>query len=148
MESGKIPDNAITASSIYPHAQYNPSYARLKKASSSCSWTPTGQGRVGSWLQVDLGKLTTVTGIATQGTCYGANEWTTSYSISYSTEGNTWSFYVQSGNVVKVFQANADKNSIVTHSFKNPIHARYMRVLPKSWSSYPTMRLEYYGCPY
>ncbi|CAB3987650.1 Hypothetical predicted protein [Paramuricea clavata] len=144
MRSGKIPDDAITASSTYS-GSYKPSYARLTKVGSSCSWTPTAAGRIGSWLQVDLGQLSTVTGIATQGTCYSSTEWATSYSVSYSNEPNSWTLYEESGNV-KVFQANTDRSSIVTHSFKSPIRARYIRVLPKSWSNYPTMRLELYGC--
>jgi hypothetical protein len=97
MSSGKIPDNAITASSTYSNS-YKPSYARLKKTGSSCSWAPTSAGRTGSWLQVDLGQLTTVTGIATQGTCY-SGEWAKSYSVSYSNEPNSWTLYEESGNV-------------------------------------------------
>jgi hypothetical protein len=53
---------------------------------------------VGSWLQVDLGQLTTVTGIANQGTCY-SSEWAKSYSVSYSNEPNSWTPYEESGNV-------------------------------------------------
>ncbi|CAB4000721.1 Hypothetical predicted protein [Paramuricea clavata] len=124
MRSGKIPDGAITASSTYSSG-YKPSFGRLTR--------------------VDLGQLTTVTGIATQGTCYNLNEWAKSYSVSYGTEPNSWTPYKESRNV-KVFQANTDRGSIVTHSFKPPIRARYIRVLPKSWSSYPTMRVEFYGC--
>ncbi|CAB3996525.1 EGF-like repeat and discoidin I-like domain-containing 3 [Paramuricea clavata] len=98
MTSGKIPDNAITASSYYGKYNY-PYYARLTKTGSLCSWTPTAAGRVGSWLQVDLGQLTTVTGIATQGTCYNYNNWAKSYSVSYSNEPNSWTLYEESGNV-------------------------------------------------
>jgi hypothetical protein len=92
MTSGKIPDNAITASSTYS-SQYKPSYARLKKVGSSCSWTSTAAGKIGSWLQVDLGQLSTVTGIATQGTCYTPTEWAKSYSVSYSNGPNSWTLY-------------------------------------------------------
>ncbi|CAB4037040.1 Hypothetical predicted protein, partial [Paramuricea clavata] len=99
MTSGKIPDDAITASSTSYASNYKPSYARLAKAGSSCSWTPTTAKRIGSWLQVDLGQLTTVTGIATQGTCYNKNEWAKSYSVSYSNEPNSWTSYEESGNV-------------------------------------------------
>ncbi|CAB4043542.1 Hypothetical predicted protein [Paramuricea clavata] len=145
MRSGKIPDDAVTASSTISSG-YKPSYARLTRVGSSCSWAPPAAGRIGSWLQVDLGKVTTVTGIATQGSC-DSKEWVKSYSVSYSNEHNSWTPYEESGNV-KVFQANTDASSIVTHSFKSPIRARYIRVLPQSWNSYPTMRLELYGCRY
>ena len=98
MTSGKIPDDAITASSTY-NGGFKPSYARLKRVGSGCSWEPTKAGRIGSWLQVDLGQLTTVTEIATQGTCYDYIEWAKSYSVSYGTEPNSWTPYEESGNV-------------------------------------------------
>ncbi|XP_028412152.1 lactadherin-like [Dendronephthya gigantea] len=144
MQSGKIPDSAITASSTYS-TSYHPNFARLKKSGGACCWAPTAAGRVGSWLQVDLGQKTAVTGFATQGECYGSQEWAISYSIAYSNNGNNWTDYKESG-TVKVFLGNKDKNSIVTNTFKTGIKARYIRVVPKSWSNYPTMRLELYGC--
>jgi hypothetical protein len=98
MSDGKIPDDAITASSTYP-SRYEPYYARLRNVASKCSWEPTEAGRVGSWLQVDLGQFTTVTGIATQGTCYDLIEWAKSYSVSYGTEPDSWTPYEESGNV-------------------------------------------------
>ncbi|XP_028416219.1 lactadherin-like [Dendronephthya gigantea] len=144
MQSGKIPDSAITASSTFGSSYY-PYFARLNKTGSSCCWAPTAAGRVGSWLQVDLGQNTTVIGFSTQGTCYSHVEWAISYSISYSNNGGTWTLYEESG-TAKVFQGNQDQNSIVNHTFKTGIKARYIRVLPKSWKNYPTMRLELYGC--
>ncbi|XP_028416222.1 lactadherin-like [Dendronephthya gigantea] len=146
MQIGKIPNTAITASSTFGNLEYyNPYFARLNKTGSSCCWAPTAEGRVGSWLQVDLGKKTAVTGFATQGTCYRGHQWAISYSIAYSNNGNNWTAYIETG-TVKVFQGNKDQNSIVTHTFKNEIVARYIRVLPKSWKDYPSMRLELYGC--
>ena len=96
MQSGKILDSAITASSVYG-SRYKPYFGRLKKSANLCSWTPTEAGRVGSWLQVDLGRKTTITGLATQGSCYGG-EWPTSYSLSYSNDGFNWTDYEESGN--------------------------------------------------
>jgi hypothetical protein len=96
LESGEIPNGAITASSTYS-SQYHPNDARLKKAGSSCSWGP--KVLIGSWLQVDLGRQSIVTGIATQGTCFSPPEWVKSYSISYSTDGTNWSYYKESGNI-------------------------------------------------
>ena len=99
MTSGKIPDDAITASSYYS-SDYKPSDGRLKRVGSyNCSWTSTKAGKIGSWLQVDLGQLTTVTGIATQGTCRDQDFWVKSYSVSYSNESNSWTPYEESGNV-------------------------------------------------
>ncbi len=95
MQSGKIPNNAITASSFYD-GTYKPWYGRLNTNTGHCSWTTTEAGRSNSWFQVDLGQLTSVTGIATQGSCK-VNEWTKSYSVSYSTDGKKWRDYQESG---------------------------------------------------
>ena len=96
MESGKIPDNAITASSIYNNL-YKPAYGRLNRDIGMCAWTSTAGGRSNSWFQVDLGQLAAVTGIATQGRCKVSDEWTTSYTVSYSTDGKKWIYYQESG---------------------------------------------------
>ncbi|XP_028410637.1 lactadherin-like [Dendronephthya gigantea] len=145
MESEKIPDGKITASSYYDE-RYLPHYARLRRVGKNCSWEPPYNFNSATWVQVDLGKLAIVTGIATQGNCYTSpTEWAKSYSVSYSKDGNNWKYFEESGGV-KVFQANRDKHTIVTNVFKNATQARYLRIWPKTWSYYPALRLEYYGC--
>ncbi len=96
MESGKIPDNAITASSFYNN-NYKPAYGRLNKDIGTCAWTTAAGRKSNSWFQVDLGQLATVTGIATQGSCKAGAEWTTSYTVSYGTSGKKWIYYQESG---------------------------------------------------
>lgn len=46
----------------------------------------------------------------------------------------------------KVFTGNSDQYSVVTHSLKNPIITRYLRVKPKTWYGYISLRAEFYGC--
>ena len=96
MESGKIPDNAITASSFY-NSNYKPAYGRLNRVIGTCAWTSTTRGRTNSWFEVDLGQLAAVKGIATQGSCKAYAEWTTSYTVSYGTNGKKWIYYQESG---------------------------------------------------
>lgn len=96
MQSGKIPDNAITASSFYDHS-YKPGNGRLNVNKGMCSWTTTEKERSNSWFQVDLGRLAIVTGIATQGSCRASAEWTKSFSISYSNDAKKWTDYKESG---------------------------------------------------
>ena len=103
MESGKIPDNAITASSSYS-SSHKPAYGRLNRVLGSCAWTTTSGGKSNSWFQVDLGEFATVTGIATQGSCKASAEWTTSYTVSYRTNGENWTAYKESGENTKVSQ--------------------------------------------
>ena len=60
MQSGKIPDSAITGSSVY-NSRHQPYSGRLNRAGSFCSLGPSRAGKDGSWLQIDLGEITTVT---------------------------------------------------------------------------------------
>ena len=65
-----------------------------------------GSGKVGSWcakrndvnqwLQIDLGSLTTVTKVATQGR-QDSSQWVMSYSLSYSLTGSYWVQYTVRG---------------------------------------------------
>ena len=50
------------------------------------------------WIQVDLGFLTMVTGVATQGCCdVRYPQWVRSYMISYSTDAQYWKFCEEFG---------------------------------------------------
>ncbi|KAK3717343.1 hypothetical protein QZH41_011575 [Actinostola sp. cb2023] len=144
MQSKAIPDSRITALSMYNH-NYAPSQGRLHYKS------PKGQGRSGSWsaktnqagqwIQVDLGKVTKVSGIATQGR-YDADQWVTGYTLQYSIDGKVFMDY-KAG---KVLAGNKDRNTVVMHDFHTPIITRYIRVVVKSWTSHISMRMELYGC--
>ena len=95
MESGKILDSAITASTYYNN-QLGPANARLNLNRGWCAWTTTDAGEQSGWIQVDLGYIIWVTGVATQGRCVW-QQWVTSYKVSYSTDGQNWEFYDESG---------------------------------------------------
>ena len=55
---------------------------------------------VNQWLQVDLGKLSKITAVATQGRA-DANQWVKSYTLEYSLYGIAFAAYKEN-NVVKV----------------------------------------------
>ena len=95
MESGKISDAQITASSTFSSG-YLPQNARLNKHLNSCAWTTKSGGKVGSWHQVDFWYITRVTGVATQGNCVNS-ERVKSYMISYSENNTKWTQYRESG---------------------------------------------------
>lgn len=102
------------------------------------------------WIQVDLGKVTTVTGIATQGASDGMkiNAWVSRYNIQYSNDGKTFHKYsAYTNKFAQKFSGNKDTSSIVRNNFPRPIHARYIRVIPRWWRKGIVMRLELYGCP-
>ncbi len=98
MESGKILDSAITASSTYNH-EFHPADARLNMVDRrQCCWTPVDSDRRTAWLRVDLDNIFSMTGIATQGRCNWP-QWVTSYTVSYSTDTENWQSYMESGSI-------------------------------------------------
>ncbi|KAK3734386.1 hypothetical protein QZH41_006205 [Actinostola sp. cb2023] len=123
MQSRAIPDARITASSMWD-GNHAPAQGRLNykpPRGHSGSWS-SKHNRVGQWIQVDLNRVTKVTGIATQGRT-NANQWVTKYKLQYSLDGKTFNNY-EGG---KVFTANKDRNSVVKHDLHNPIIARRRR---------------------
>lgn len=67
-------------------------YFTLKQFSVSCAgaggWSPLVSDRY-QWLEVDLGRRTQITAIATQGR-YGSSDWLTSYMLMFSDTGHNW----------------------------------------------------------
>ena len=97
IEDGRIQESAMTASSIANNSHAT-DRARLNlvaasgKAGAWCAKV----NNVNQWLQIDLGTLTTVTKVATQGRQDNSN-WITSYSLSYSLAGSFWAQYTVQG---------------------------------------------------
>jgi len=57
---------------------------------SGFGWSPLAQ-QVGEWMVIDLGTLTNVTGVVTQGRNNSQhNQWVTSYTVDYSLDDGTW----------------------------------------------------------
>ncbi|XP_022790788.1 protein sidekick-2-like, partial [Stylophora pistillata] len=147
MENGYILDSQITASSELNsvHAAH---YGRLN--------FPEGGGICGCWValhkdphqwyQVDFVRMVSLGKLATQGrdsTRYLM--WVTSYSLSYSLNGIDFALYEPDGSP-RVFNANVDYNTTVYHTINPIIFTRYIRVLPKTWHHYVSMRVEFYEC--
>ncbi|XP_015756081.1 PREDICTED: uncharacterized protein LOC107335265 [Acropora digitifera] len=145
MQSGGIRNTAITSSSRWDN-KHGPYLARLhnkRKGSYMGSWTARMQNAY-QWLQIDLKKSHKVVRISTQGSS-SDNRWVTSYYLLYSQYGVYFAYYYQR-NVKRVFQANRDRNTIVSHPLIPPIRGRIVRIHMRSWYRYISMRLELYGC--
>lgn len=99
LENSQIPDSAMVASSEY-NLYYGAERARLREVTEGNyigGWSPKA-ANTGEWIQIDLGKNTKVTRIATQGS-YSVNWWITSYSLSFKVHGGSYESY----NNVQVF---------------------------------------------
>ncbi|XP_019636532.1 PREDICTED: uncharacterized protein LOC109479099, partial [Branchiostoma belcheri] len=146
MESGAIPDDSITASSVLTYVQ--PYFGRLKGTAGVGGWASAGQDRT-QWLQVDLGVIKRVTGIVTQGAFQPVHDqysWVTSYKLQYSGDGTFWTTYANSDGSDKVFTGNTDEKNPVTNLLDNPVDARYVQFYPQRWHHRIAMRVEILGC--
>ncbi|XP_073254002.1 retinoschisin-like [Porites lutea] len=140
MESGKIKNQSITASSYYP--QYPPWAARLRSGIAK-GWYAFPYDPL-PWIQVDLGKQTWLKGVATQGKMFSM--YVTSYKLAYSQDQVTWFYYRGDSDNDKVLNGNKDPYRVVTNSLPRPIHTRFVRLYPLSWNDALVMKLELYGC--
>ena len=108
MESGHLPDSVISASTSY-NAACIPQFSRLNKIPASgkagawCAKSNDGN----QWLQISFGRQTTATKVATQGR-YDADQWVTSYSLSYSVDGAHWAWYRLSDGHIKVWLTRSE----------------------------------------
>ena len=102
MESGHLPDSALSASTSHS-GNHIPQFSRLNKipaSGKSGAWC-TKTNNVNEWLQVYFGRETTVTKVASQGR-YDGDAKVTSYSLSYSVDGAHWAEYRLSDGHIKV----------------------------------------------
>ncbi|CAB3983146.1 EGF-like repeat and discoidin I-like domain-containing 3, partial [Paramuricea clavata] len=96
------------------------------------------------WLQVNFVLQATVTEILTQGRS-NADQWVTSYTVSYSNDGLNFFAYRVNG-VVKVFLGNRDRSTVVRQSVSPVIVTKYIRIHPKQWHGHISMRVGFRGC--
>ena len=98
IESGNISDVAMMSSTVM-NASSLPHFGRLRNQLGDCACIPaTTADSNSSWLQVDLGSLTKVSAVATQGSC-SSDQWTKTYVITYSENGEDWKHYRELGTI-------------------------------------------------
>ncbi|XP_038067282.1 probable carboxypeptidase X1 [Patiria miniata] len=141
MESGVIPDSALSTSSVG-----NPGYGKeMARLNSHAAWCTRGDIDLNAWIRVDLPDSVTVTGLITQGRDYSST-YTTSFSVQYG-NGTNWSEVVGKDGSPIVFQANSDCCTPVTVYFPSPLQLRSFRILPVDWvTTSICIRFELLGC--
>ena len=95
LEDKRIPDSSFTASGSYDN-RHRPSLARLNLLSDGKhvgAWCPKRKS-TNQWLRIDLGEITAVTKVATQGR-YNSEDRVKTYKLSYSVDGIHWTWYKQ-----------------------------------------------------
>ncbi|KAK3727870.1 hypothetical protein QZH41_010595 [Actinostola sp. cb2023] len=148
LEDRRIPDNQLSASSHWnDHVASN---ARLNNKFKTVDLKPvwggwcTDKKNKHQYLQIDLGHVRAVSGVATQG--YLGDNYVKNYKMNYSLDGQEWKGYTQNG-ASKTFSGNWDNETVIRNYFTR-IFARFIRVNPVSWNPMGSicMRLEIYEC--
>ena len=93
METGKIPDNKISAKTEGSNSTAKNGRLHYTSGSSWCASTNTDQ-----YLQLDLGTTYVICAVATQGNSK-AEQWVVTYQLQSSTDGTTWTDYKEGGQV-------------------------------------------------
>ncbi|KAK1892001.1 Discoidin domain containing receptor 2 [Dissostichus eleginoides] len=147
MEDGRITDHDITASSQW-YETTGPQYARMNREEGDGAWCPEDNPSDPQYLQVDLGKLTFLTVVGTQGRYarYSGNEFARAYRLNYSRDGLLWkSWRNRLGNMV--MEGNKNAYTSLINDLHPPIITRYVRLIPvPKLSTTVCMRVELYGC--
>ncbi|XP_073318529.1 neuropilin-2a [Pagrus major] len=145
MESGKISDDQISASTTFYDNRWLPRQARLNNDDNA--WTPSEDSNK-EYIQVDLHFLKVLTGIATQGAVSKETQksyYVTTFKLEVSTNGEDWMVY-RHGKNHKIFHANTDPAEVVLNRVPQPVLARFVRIRPQTWRNGIALRFELYGC--
>ncbi|XP_034533857.1 neuropilin-2a isoform X2 [Notolabrus celidotus] len=145
MESGKISDDQITASTTFYDNRWLPRQARLNNDDNA--WTPSEDSNK-EYIQVDLQFLKVLAGIATQGAVSKETQksyYVTTFKLEVSTNGEDWMVY-RHGKNHKIFHANTDPAEVVLNRVPQPVLARFVRIRPQTWRNGIALRFELYGC--
>jgi hypothetical protein len=134
------PNSMRSASSVYGDRGLN---WKLNSCGNSMIDSPggwcSGSNSVGQWIQLDNGKIGSISGVITQGR-KDADQWVKSFKVKYKDESGSW--WDVDG---KTFTGNVDKNSKVTTTFSKPVRARYIRIYPQEWNDHMSMRADMFA---
>uniref|UniRef100_A0A8C7V254 Coagulation factor V n=1 Tax=Oncorhynchus mykiss TaxID=8022 RepID=A0A8C7V254_ONCMY len=152
MESRRIEDHRITASSTassWYSGSWQASLARLNTQGTINAWQAKNNN-MNQWLQVELAQVKKITGIITQGAkSLGTEMYVICYTLEYSDDGLHWMKYTDDDeNMAKTFPGNTDNNGHVKNYIYPPIFSRFIRVIPQSWKTSITLRIELLGCDF
>ncbi|XP_054273935.1 discoidin domain-containing receptor 2-like isoform X2 [Macrosteles quadrilineatus] len=153
MEEGRIPDNAISASSSYEVKSVGPQNARIRQELNGGAWCPKAQisSTIREYLEVDLVKNHLITWTETQGR-FGngqGQEYAEAYLVEYWRDSlQQWVVYKDTRGE-KVLAGNSNTYLVVKQPLELPFVASRVRFIP--YSEHPRtvcMRVELYGCPW
>ena len=145
----KIPDSRFYAKTVWANGiNHQPYLARLHYYGPGwCSYHNTP---VSEYLQVDLGTMMILSGVAIQSHGSANAHAVTKFKIEYSKNGIIWQFYKNEQDSVLEFTALRERNRLETRvNWFRSLRTRLIRVVPTARSttlSINCMRIELFGC--
>ncbi|CAF1025740.1 unnamed protein product [Adineta ricciae] len=159
MQSGSIPDSAISVSSSYDVNTVGPKASRARTEQYGGAWCPMNQvtSISSEWLEIDFDNLTYLTQVETQGRFNNGQgkEYADYYILMYTrmdstkNEETVWMEYKPRGEQKNSTWIRANQNTYMgeIRQLDPPIVAKRLRFYPVSKQSRTVcMRVEVYGC--
>jgi discoidin domain receptor family protein 2 len=153
MESGKIQDSQLSASSAFDMNSVGPVRARLNSDSAGGAWCPKSiisqESGLHEFLEVDLLQEQVITEVVTQGRFANGQgqEYAEHFKLQYwRDEMEAFAEYVNKKGL-HIFLANKDTFTEVATMLEPPIRATRIRIIPFSYHPRTVcMRVELKGC--
>lgn len=149
MEEGKIPDDAITASSSYETKSVGPQNARIRQEKNGGAWCPKAQisSAIREYLEIDLTRDHLIAWTETQGR-FGngqGQEYAEAFFLEYWRDTKWHQYKNLKGD--RVLRGNSNTYLVEKQKLDLPFVASKVRFVP--YSQHPRtvcMRVEIYGC--
>ncbi|KOC61458.1 Discoidin domain-containing receptor 2, partial [Habropoda laboriosa] len=149
MEEGKIPDDAITASSSYETKSVGPQNARIRQEKNGGAWCPKAQisSAIREYLEIDLTRNHLIAWTETQGR-FGngqGQEYAEAFFLEYWRDMQWHQYKNLKGD--RVLRGNSNTYLVEKQKLDLPFVASKVRFVP--YSQHPRtvcMRVEIYGC--
>ncbi|XP_038064463.1 neuropilin-1-like isoform X2 [Patiria miniata] len=138
MESGIIPGSSLSAS----YENNSPGKFRLNAHEAWCAFVYDED----LWIRVDLGAVTTVTGLITQGDIQKYEWLFTPFRVQYSNDETNWSDVIGANGLAIQFQGNVDGVTPVTSYFPAAVNTRFIQIRPLESYISVCLRFELLGC--
>ena len=130
-------DDSLTSSS-----QYNPNHSvkgcklnKMMPSGFSSAWCAGENDKENPWIQVDLGSEFIINAVSIQGRG-DYNQYITRFRIKWSNTDERGLRHLDE------FEGNKDNTTIVKRVFREPIRARFIRLIVLSYYGHPSLRWE------
>ncbi|XP_060078554.1 uncharacterized protein LOC132558047 [Ylistrum balloti] len=146
-----VEDEKLTSSSNFADdpLYHGPRNARLHynlKLVGAHSWV-AGSMDTHQYIQVQFQRKISIETILLQGRNGSVhNQFVKTFSVSYSNDGVTWTDVKSQNQDPIIFVGNRDKSSVVRVVLGVAVSASYLRINPKSWNSFISLRFDVGGC--